>query len=125
MRMQEVNDQEDDTISIDKITEVDETKTDEINTKFSTYLADGAKNECREPVYCKELGFAMEKIKDGFTLKDLWEVIPSSTSWTSDFISAWIGPLLSRNLLLLTYFFLLLKWMVAICSLFMEWNKAI
>lgn len=67
-----------DAISIDKISEVDETKTDEINTKFSTYLAEGGSDEPRPPVYYKELGYAMEKIKDGFTLKDLWEVIPSS-----------------------------------------------
>lgn len=77
--VQEAPEQDNDTISIDKISEVDETKTNEINTKFSTYLADGAENELRQPFYCKELGFAMEKIKDGFTLKDLWEVIPSST----------------------------------------------
>lgn len=70
---------DDDTISIDKITEVDESTSDEINTKFSTYLAEGdVKSVPRKPFYCKELGFAMEKIRDGFTLKDLWEVIPSS-----------------------------------------------
>lgn len=72
---------DDETISIDKISEVDESKNDEINTKFSTYLAEGgAKSGPRPPFYCKELGFAMEKIKDGFTLKDLWEVIPSSST---------------------------------------------
>lgn len=64
-------------ISIDKISEVDDSKSDEINMKFSTYLAEGNDSETRPPVYSRELGFAMEKIKDGFTLKDLWEVIPS------------------------------------------------
>ncbi|XP_031624811.1 Bardet-Biedl syndrome 5 protein homolog [Contarinia nasturtii] len=77
-RKEEAPERDDDTISIDKITEVDESKTDEINTKFSTYLADGTDNGRRPPFYCKELGFAMEKIKDGFTLKDLWEVIPTT-----------------------------------------------
>lgn len=79
-KKQEAPERDDDTISIDKITEVDESKTDEINTKFSTYLAEGTETGRRPPFYCKELGFAMEKIKDGFTLKDLWEVIPS-TNW--------------------------------------------
>lgn len=75
---QEVIEPDDDTISIDKITEVDESKSNEINTKFSTYLAEGTETGRRPPFYCKELGFAMEKIKDGFTLKDLWEVVPSN-----------------------------------------------
>lgn len=69
-----------DTISIDKIAEVDESKSNEINTKFSTYLAEGVENGPRQPFYCKELGFAMEKIKDGYTLKDLWEVVPSASN---------------------------------------------
>ena len=30
----------------------------------------------REPVYSKELGLAIEKLKDGFTLAGLWEVMP-------------------------------------------------
>lgn len=65
-------------LQIDQIEEVDESKSNEINTKFSTYLAEGSTGGFRKPFYCKELGFAMEKIKDGFTLKDLWEVIPTS-----------------------------------------------
>lgn len=78
LRPKDPPERDDDTISIDKITEVDESKTDEINTKFSTYLAEGTETGRRPPFYCKELGFAMEKIKDGFTLKDLWEVIPTT-----------------------------------------------
>lgn len=76
--MQEPIERDEDTISIDKITEVDESKSNEINTKFSTYLAEGTETGRRPPFYCKELGFAMEKIRDGFTLKDLWEVVPSN-----------------------------------------------
>ena len=30
----------------------------------------------REPVYSEELGLAIEKLKDGFTLQGLWEVVP-------------------------------------------------
>lgn len=76
--MQEPIERDEDTISIDKITEVDESKSNEINTKFSTYLAEGTETGRRPPFYCKDLGFAMERIKDGFTLKDLWEVVPSN-----------------------------------------------
>lgn len=139
---QESNEQDTDTISIDKISEVDETKTNEINTKFSAYLADGVKNECRQPFYCKELGFAMEKIKDGFTLKDLWDVIPSSTSWelsrgNKNSNKRWWAIKLGWGFPASTYFVSLFfaqfgfyinifpKWMLVICSLFMEWNKVI
>lgn len=75
--MQEKIDREDDQLHIDAIEEIDNTKTGEINTNFSNYLADDSIGSQREPFYCKQLGFAMEKIRDGFTLKDLWEVIPS------------------------------------------------
>ncbi|GBN53730.1 Bardet-Biedl syndrome 5 [Araneus ventricosus] len=53
-----------------------------INTKecdtFAAYFADENHIRDREPVYCEELGLAVEKIKDGFTMSSLWEVIPSS-----------------------------------------------
>lgn len=29
----------------------------------------------REPVFSEELGLAIEKLKDGFTLQGLWEVM--------------------------------------------------
>ncbi|XP_046399282.1 Bardet-Biedl syndrome 5 protein homolog isoform X2 [Ischnura elegans] len=45
---------------------------------YSAYLADGhAIGKSREPIYSKELGLAIEKPPDGFTLKSLWEIIPS------------------------------------------------
>lgn len=53
-----------------------------INSKecdtFAAYFADENHARDREPVYCEELGLAVEKIKDGFTMSSLWEVIPSS-----------------------------------------------
>lgn len=70
---------------VDDIDELDTSKATEINTKLSSYLADGGASgggtasRHREPFYCKELGFAMEKIKDGYKLNDLWEVVPSSS----------------------------------------------
>lgn len=42
---------------------------------FAAYFADGLHQSDREPVFCEELGLAVEKLKDGFTLKELWEVI--------------------------------------------------
>ncbi|CAG7732330.1 unnamed protein product [Allacma fusca] len=47
---------------------------------FAAYFADGVGDggETREIVYSPELGLAVEKPKDGFTLQSLWEVIPST-----------------------------------------------
>lgn len=82
----------DHTLLVDDIEELDTSKSTEINTKLSSYLADDVGAMCadgktsarhREPFYCKELGFAMEKIKDGYKLADLWEVVPMSVSGTS------------------------------------------
>ena len=33
------------------------------------------KQQDREPVFSEELGLAIEKLKDGFTLHGLWEVM--------------------------------------------------
>ncbi|XP_014664524.1 PREDICTED: Bardet-Biedl syndrome 5 protein homolog isoform X2 [Priapulus caudatus] len=48
---------------------------DERGDAFAAYFADGAKQRDGEPVYSEELGLAVEKLKDGFTLSELWEVI--------------------------------------------------
>lgn len=75
--IQEKIDRQDEQLQIDNIEEIDNSKNAEINTNFTNYLADESTGGQREPFYCKQLGFAMEKIRDGFNLKDLWEVIPS------------------------------------------------
>ena len=41
---------------------------------FQAYYADGNKEEDSEPVFCEQLGLAIEGIKEGFTLESLWEV---------------------------------------------------
>lgn len=61
--------------------EIDERQEREVNTKLNTYLAEGmpvagTEAPIREPVYCKELGFAMERIREGYKLQDLWDVLP-------------------------------------------------
>ncbi|XP_058118707.1 Bardet-Biedl syndrome 5 protein homolog [Anopheles ziemanni] len=70
------------TDSIDDIEEFDSTAGSDINSKFTAYLADAGSGGDgsgmkRKPFYCKELGFAMESLKDGYTVKDLWDVLPS------------------------------------------------
>ncbi|XP_016987706.1 Bardet-Biedl syndrome 5 protein homolog [Drosophila rhopaloa] len=72
---------------VDNFEELDERQEREINTKLNSYLAEGclgkvpsgsrSSQEERDPVYCKELGFAMEQIRDGYKLQDLWNVMPT------------------------------------------------
>lgn len=38
-------------------------------------FTDIPKQQDREPVFSEELGLAVEKLKDGFTLQGLWEVM--------------------------------------------------
>ncbi|NXU70790.1 BBS5 protein, partial [Oreotrochilus melanogaster] len=42
---------------------------------FVAYFADENKQHDGEPVFSEELGLAIEKLKDGFTLQGLWEVM--------------------------------------------------
>jgi len=51
--------------------------TDDQSDAFAAYFADGAKVTDGKPVFSEELGLAVEKLKDGFTLAALWEVVPS------------------------------------------------
>ncbi|XP_063848231.1 Bardet-Biedl syndrome 5 protein homolog isoform X3 [Scylla paramamosain] len=55
--------------------EIDESVSD-AGDVLAAYLADGHHNDL-EPVFSAELGLAVEKLKDGYTLQTLWEVIPS------------------------------------------------
>ena len=62
---------------IEDVEEFDE-KIDELSNAFVAYFADTGHEKDREPVYSPELGLAIEKLKDGFTLQSLWEVIPNA-----------------------------------------------
>ncbi|XP_033103226.1 Bardet-Biedl syndrome 5 protein homolog [Anneissia japonica] len=55
--------------------DVDIVEEDEPSDAFAAYFADGNKQKDRPPVFSKELGLAIEKLKDGFTLSNLWEVV--------------------------------------------------
>ncbi|KAL7031991.1 hypothetical protein ACKWTF_007191 [Chironomus riparius] len=70
-----VKEKEDDLLKIDDIAEIDVASSSEINSKFTMYLREGDNENRREPFYCKELGFAMEKLRDGYTIRDLWNVM--------------------------------------------------
>jgi len=52
-----------------------EVEYDTTTDAFAAYFADGMKQEDREPVFNEELGLAVEKLKDGFTIGGLWEVL--------------------------------------------------
>ncbi|XP_072179431.1 BBSome complex member BBS5-like [Diadema setosum] len=55
--------------------DIDIVDDDEQSDAFAAYFADGDKQKDRPPVYSEELGLAIEKLKDGFTLSNLWEVV--------------------------------------------------
>ncbi|XP_013400107.1 Bardet-Biedl syndrome 5 protein homolog isoform X2 [Lingula anatina] len=50
-------------------------QTEEQSDAFAAYFADGDHQKDRDPVYSEELGLAVEKLKEGFTLSGLWEVL--------------------------------------------------
>lgn len=47
---------------------------DEAIDVFAAYYADGNKNLDREPVHCAELGLAIEKLREGVTINQLWSI---------------------------------------------------
>ncbi|ALC45387.1 CG1126 [Drosophila busckii] len=75
---------------VEDFQELDERQEREINTKLNNYLAEGClgigsnDESSEEPVYCKELGFAMERIRDGYKLQDLWHVLPTNMDTLED-----------------------------------------
>ncbi|XP_066202762.1 Bardet-Biedl syndrome 5 protein isoform X2 [Saccopteryx leptura] len=62
-------------LTVEQIQDDVEIDSDDHPDTFVAYFADGNKQQDREPVYSEELGLAIEKLKDGFTLQGLWEVM--------------------------------------------------
>ena len=80
---------------MEEYNEIDESNP-ETQDAFAAYLAEGSQKDrevCHratgqrkwpevkdcallQVVFCRELGVAIEKIKDGFTLESLWSVLP-------------------------------------------------
>lgn len=42
---------------------------------FAAYFADGAKSKDRPPVFCEELGLAIESLKTGARIDQFWKVL--------------------------------------------------
>lgn len=42
---------------------------------FASYFADGAKSTDREPTYNEDIGLAVEQLRDGLSLDNLWNVL--------------------------------------------------
>lgn len=61
---------------MDDVDEIDPNHPDSHDV-FTAYLAEGGfESQDRPPEYNPELGLCMEKLKDGFTLDGLWQVLP-------------------------------------------------
>ncbi|XP_054168632.1 Bardet-Biedl syndrome 5 protein homolog [Oppia nitens] len=64
------------TTSDSDLKEIDDQHVAHQSDAIAAYLADEAQSKNNEIVYCPQLGLAIEKIKEGFTLESLWQVIP-------------------------------------------------
>lgn len=64
-----------DELTIERVQDDVEIETEGQTDAFAAYFADGNKDKDRDPVYSEELGLAVEKLKDGFTLSGLWDVL--------------------------------------------------
>ncbi|XP_044624686.1 BBSome complex member BBS5 isoform X3 [Equus asinus] len=62
-------------LTVEQVQDDVEIDSDDHTDAFVAYFADGNKQQDREPVFSEELGLAIEKLKDGFTLQGLWEVM--------------------------------------------------
>ncbi|XP_046569797.1 Bardet-Biedl syndrome 5 protein homolog [Haliotis rubra] len=62
-------------LTLERVTDDVEIENDGGTDAFAAYFADGEKERDRDPVYSEELGLAVEKLRDGFTLSGLWEVL--------------------------------------------------
>eukprot|EP00095_Tigriopus_kingsejongensis_P007057 maker-scaffold146_size311726-snap-gene-2.23 protein:Tk07057 transcript:maker-scaffold146_size311726-snap-gene-2.23-mRNA-1 annotation:"hypothetical protein CAPTEDRAFT_176376" len=64
-------------VKIDEFEELDTTKHGESYDVFTAYIAEGGQESWdREPIYSPDLGICIEKLKDGYTLDQLWQVQP-------------------------------------------------
>uniref|UniRef100_F7CKZ1 BBSome complex member BBS5 n=1 Tax=Monodelphis domestica TaxID=13616 RepID=F7CKZ1_MONDO len=68
-------------LTVEQIQDDVEIDSDEHTDAFVAYFADGNKQQDREPVFSEELGLAIEKLKDGFTLQGLWEFDNVAAEW--------------------------------------------
>ncbi|XP_033761379.1 Bardet-Biedl syndrome 5 protein homolog [Pecten maximus] len=62
-------------LSVERVQDDVEIENEGSSDAFAAYFADGSKDKDRDPVYSEELGLAIEKLRDGFTLHGLWDVL--------------------------------------------------
>uniref|UniRef100_A0A674B0Z7 Bardet-Biedl syndrome 5 n=1 Tax=Salmo trutta TaxID=8032 RepID=A0A674B0Z7_SALTR len=62
-------------LTVDQLPDDVEIEPDEQTDAFTAYFSHGNKQQDREPMFSEELGIAVEKLKEGFTLQGLWEVM--------------------------------------------------
>ena len=65
-----------------------------ISRAINSYIADDdPESMLRPPVYCPDLGLAVEELKEGFTMQDLWEVLP-----LSEFVQKQNAEMIANNI---------------------------
>jgi len=64
--------------NMDELDEIDDL-VDESSDAFAAYVTEKAQKD-REIVFNRDLGLAMESLKDGFTLENLWSILPNENS---------------------------------------------
>lgn len=65
----------------EETSEFDDTLND-LSNVLVTYCLDQGDERTGKPVYCPELGLAIEKLSEGYTIQNLWQVLPPQTSTT-------------------------------------------
>ncbi|XP_026475570.1 Bardet-Biedl syndrome 5 protein homolog [Ctenocephalides felis] len=63
--------------NFEDVQELDKSK--DTPSTLTTYIAEGEHSVDRVPIYSKDLGLAIETPRNGYTIKSLWEVMPSSS----------------------------------------------
>ncbi|XP_033227509.1 Bardet-Biedl syndrome 5 protein homolog [Belonocnema kinseyi] len=66
-------------VDIDDFTELEEIAEDEISNVLGLYFNEGSDSN-RRPVYNHYVGLQVEELKEGTTMEQLWELIPSSST---------------------------------------------
>lgn len=68
----------------EEIEEFDGGATDDLSLALVSYYTEGgnAAGQDQPPVYCAQLGLAIESLRDGYTLSHLWQVLPSTPAST-------------------------------------------
>ncbi|CAM9645713.1 BBSome complex member BBS5 [Petromyzon marinus] len=64
-----------DEVTVENALDDVEIQQDEPSDAFVAYFADGNKQQDRDPIFNEDLGLAVEKLRDGFTLQSLWDVV--------------------------------------------------